>query len=93
MLNTNPSYVFFRELPRDLPGPLGAQGVPLTPERSIAVDARVRVRVPETVVRAKSWEPRPPYFSTARRRLPGSGRVTYPRWRAAATTRGYGHHN
>jgi membrane-bound lytic murein transglycosylase A len=41
MLNTNPSYVFFRELPRDLPGPLGAQGVPLTPERSIAVDARV----------------------------------------------------
>jgi membrane-bound lytic murein transglycosylase A len=41
MLNTNPSYVFFRELPRDLPGPLGALGVPLTPERSIAVDARV----------------------------------------------------
>ena len=25
------------------------------PDRSIAVDARVRVRVPETVVRAKSW--------------------------------------
>jgi len=41
MLNTNPSYVFFRELPRELPGPLGALGVPLTPERSIAVDARV----------------------------------------------------
>ncbi len=40
-LNANPSYVFFRELPRELPGPLGAQGVPLTPERSIAVDARV----------------------------------------------------
>jgi membrane-bound lytic murein transglycosylase A len=40
-LDTNPSYVFFRELPSDLPGPLGALGVPLTAERSIAVDARV----------------------------------------------------
>ena len=40
-LDANPSYVFFRELPPDLPGPLGAQGVPLTPERSIAVDPRV----------------------------------------------------
>jgi len=40
-LDENPSYVFFRELPADLPGPLGALGVPLTPERSIAVDARV----------------------------------------------------
>lgn len=40
-LNANPSYVFFRELQRDLPGPIGALGVPLTPERSIAVDPRV----------------------------------------------------
>jgi len=40
-LNANPSYVFFRELPNDLPGPLGALGVPLTAERSIAVDPRV----------------------------------------------------
>ena len=40
-LDANPSYVFFRELPRDLPGPLGALGVPLTPERSIAIDPRV----------------------------------------------------
>ena len=40
-LNANASYVFFRELPRDLPGPIGALGVPLTAERSIAVDARV----------------------------------------------------
>lgn len=38
LLNVNPSYVFFRELPNDLPGPLGALGVPLTAERSIAVD-------------------------------------------------------
>ncbi|WP_171089062.1 murein transglycosylase A [Usitatibacter rugosus] len=40
-LNANPSYVFFRELPKDLSGPIGSLGVPLTPERSIAVDTRV----------------------------------------------------
>jgi len=40
-LDANPSYVFFRELPTSLPGPIGALGVPLTPERSIAVDPRV----------------------------------------------------
>ncbi len=38
LLNVNPSYVFFRELPDSLSGPLGALGVPLTAERSIAVD-------------------------------------------------------
>lgn len=38
LLNSNPSYVFFRELPAGLPGPLGALGVPVTAERSIAVD-------------------------------------------------------
>ena len=41
VLNSNPSYVFFRELPKDLSGPPGALGVPLTPERSIAVDRRL----------------------------------------------------
>jgi membrane-bound lytic murein transglycosylase A len=40
LLNYNPSYVFFRELPGDLSGPLGALGVPLTAGRSVAVDAR-----------------------------------------------------
>ncbi|MDR0673234.1 MAG: MltA domain-containing protein [Zoogloeaceae bacterium] len=43
LLDTNPSYVFFRELPDDVNatrGPLGALGVPLTAGRSIAVDAR-----------------------------------------------------
>jgi membrane-bound lytic murein transglycosylase A len=40
-MNANPSYVFFRELPRNLPGPIGSLGVPLTPERSVAVDPRV----------------------------------------------------
>jgi membrane-bound lytic murein transglycosylase A len=47
LLNANPSLVFFRELP--IPqngdgamgnGPPGALGIPLTPERSIAVDPR-----------------------------------------------------
>jgi len=36
IMNENPSFVFFRELTGD--GPLGAQGVALTPGRSLAVD-------------------------------------------------------
>jgi membrane-bound lytic murein transglycosylase A len=40
LLNQNPSYVFFRELPPSPGGPPGAQGIPLTAERSIAVDPR-----------------------------------------------------
>lgn len=40
LLNSNPSYVFFRELPKGLPGPLGALGVPITAERSVAVDRK-----------------------------------------------------
>ena len=40
LLRQNPSYVFFRNLPEDLGGPIGSLGVPLTPERSIAVDNR-----------------------------------------------------
>lgn len=40
LLNLNASFVFFRELPNSLPGPLGALGVPLTAGRSIAVDSR-----------------------------------------------------
>ncbi|OYD53570.1 transglycosylase [Thauera propionica] len=40
LLNTNPSYVFFRELPASSGGPIGALGVPLTEGRSIAVDPR-----------------------------------------------------
>ncbi|MGQ9686036.1 MAG: MltA domain-containing protein [Thiobacillaceae bacterium] len=41
LLNVNPSYVFFRELPDSPSGPLGALGVPLTAGRSIAVDPSV----------------------------------------------------
>lgn len=45
LLDTNPRFVFFREMPSADPalasqdqGPIGALGVPLTPQRSIAVD-------------------------------------------------------
>jgi membrane-bound lytic murein transglycosylase A len=41
MLNANPRFVFFRELPSNVDadlGPTGALGVPLTGERSIAID-------------------------------------------------------
>lgn len=38
LMNRNPSYVFFQELSGD--GPNGAQGVALTPGRSLAVDAK-----------------------------------------------------
>ena len=42
VMQLNPSYVFFRELPHegDVAGPPGAQGTPLTPGRSLAVDRR-----------------------------------------------------
>ncbi|WP_306604697.1 murein transglycosylase A [Azonexus sp.] len=40
LLNANPSYVFFREMPASDDGPQGALGVPLTAERSIAIDPR-----------------------------------------------------
>lgn len=42
LLNANPSYVFFKEEKLADPdkGPKGALGVPLTPQRSIAVDAQ-----------------------------------------------------
>ncbi len=40
LLNSNPSYVFFRELPAGLPGPLGALGVPITAQRSVAIDPK-----------------------------------------------------
>ena len=43
MLNANPRFVFFRELPSNVSadlGPNGALGVPLTAERSIAIDLK-----------------------------------------------------
>ncbi|HQR03929.1 MAG: MltA domain-containing protein [Proteobacteria bacterium] len=40
LLNANPSLIFFRELPLKGEGPPGAMGLPMLPERSIAVDSR-----------------------------------------------------
>jgi membrane-bound lytic murein transglycosylase A len=43
MLNANPRFVFFKELPGNVSadlGPIGALGVPLTSERSIAIDLK-----------------------------------------------------
>ncbi|NVM77947.1 membrane-bound lytic murein transglycosylase A [Duganella sp. SG902] len=41
LFNVNPSYVFFKEekLPDPKVGPKGSLGVPLTPQRSVAIDA------------------------------------------------------
>jgi membrane-bound lytic murein transglycosylase A len=40
LLNSNPRYVFFRELPDSYTAPVGALGVPLTEGYSIAVDPK-----------------------------------------------------
>jgi membrane-bound lytic murein transglycosylase A len=40
LLHSNPSYVFFRELPSGLPGPIGALGVPILAERAVAIDPK-----------------------------------------------------
>ena len=60
MLNVNPRFVFFRELPPTNDGPVGALGVPLTAERSIAVDpATIPLGVPVflSTTRPLSTEP------------------------------------
>lgn len=54
LLNYNASYVFFRELPGDFPGPLGALGAPLTARRSVAVDPRF-VPLGAPVYLATTW--------------------------------------
>lgn len=65
LLKQNPSYVFFRELPVaegvsgasgpvTMDGPVGALGVALTPERSIAVDPR-HVPLGAPVFLATTW--------------------------------------
>lgn len=54
LLNLNASYVFFRDLPNHLPGPLGALGVPLTAGRSIAVDPR-HIPLGAPVFLATTW--------------------------------------
>ena len=67
LLNQNPSYVFFRELPKaegvqgsaaadpmTAGGPVGALGVALTPERSIAVDP-LHIPLGAPVFLATTW--------------------------------------
>lgn len=43
LMNTNPSYVFFQEMPDDGSGagPQGGEGVRLTPKRSLAIDRSI----------------------------------------------------
>ena len=54
-LNANPSYVFFRELPpAPSDGPIGALGVPLSAEYSLAVDRRF-VPLGAPVYLATTW--------------------------------------
>ncbi len=54
VLDHNPRYIFFRELPPGTGGPLGALGVPLTARRSIAVDPRY-VPLGAPVFLATTW--------------------------------------
>ena len=59
-LDANPSYVFFKVLESNLPGPIGSLGVPLTAERSIAVDPRViPLGVPVYLATTFPGSPRP----------------------------------
>ena len=59
LLNRNPSYVFFKELPGAdaAQGPIGALGVPLTAQRSIAVDPRF-IPLGAPVFLATTWPAR-----------------------------------
>ncbi len=43
LMNTNPSYVFFQEMPDDGSGagPQGGEGIKLTPKRSLAIDRSI----------------------------------------------------
>ncbi len=54
VLDHNPRYIFFRELPAGLSGPLGALGLPLTARRSVAVDPRY-VPLGAPVFLATTW--------------------------------------
>jgi peptidoglycan lytic transglycosylase A len=54
LLQQNPAYVFFREMPSSSPGPVGALGVALTPGRSIAIDS-VIVPLGAPVFLSSTW--------------------------------------
>ena len=60
LMQTNPSYIFFRILKGD--GPIGAQGVALTAERSLAVDRRyVPYGAPIWLQTTEPLHPQKPY--------------------------------
>jgi membrane-bound lytic murein transglycosylase A len=60
LMRANPSYIFFRETEGD--GPMGAQGVALTPGRSLAVDRRyVPLGVPVWLDTADPLAPAQPW--------------------------------
>ncbi|MDX8405609.1 MAG: MltA domain-containing protein [Mariprofundus sp.] len=54
LLNSNPSYVFFREMPDSLDSAVGAMGIPLTAGYSMAVDRRV-IQLGMPVFLATTW--------------------------------------
>jgi membrane-bound lytic murein transglycosylase A len=54
LLDENPSYVFFRELEAGVESPPGAMGIPLSAERSLAVDRRA-IPLGAPVFLAASW--------------------------------------
>ncbi len=54
LLDENPSYVFFRELAHGIESPPGALGIPLSAERSLAVDRRT-IPLGAPVFLAASW--------------------------------------
>ncbi|WP_305042532.1 murein transglycosylase A [Geoalkalibacter sp.] len=54
LLNENPSYVFFRELPGEVENPPGALGIHLTPRYSLAVDPKF-VPLGAPVFLATTW--------------------------------------
>ncbi|WP_429884363.1 murein transglycosylase A [Geoalkalibacter halelectricus] len=54
LLNENPRYIFFRELPGEVENPPGALGIPLTPRYSLAVDPRF-VPLGAPVFLATTW--------------------------------------
>ncbi len=54
LLDENPSYVFFREVPANADGPPGALNVPLTAGRSLAVDPRA-IPLGAPVFMATTW--------------------------------------
>ncbi len=54
LLDENPSYIFFRELEAGVESPPGALGIPLSAERSLAVDRRA-IPLGAPVFLAASW--------------------------------------